>query len=100
MADQEHTFLEKFSLPLSTLWEQYRVFLIIFGLLVLTWKFREVIIDLLVTSSRKTVSDAQKQDTTLKNEEKQINDQANILRKEAEDLSKNKPNVDEDWNKK
>lgn len=56
--------------------------------------------DLLVSSSREAVKDAQKQDAALKAEENKANDQANQLRKEAEDLSKNKEKVDEDWYKK
>lgn len=97
---QNHTFLEKFNLPFSTLWAQYKVFFILCGVLVLIFKFREVIIDLLVSSSRKTVQDAVKQDQVLRGEEKQANDQANQLRKEASDLAANKPVIDEDWNKK
>ena len=98
--EQQHSFLEKFNLPFSTLWNQYKVFFILFGVFVLIFKFREVIIDLLVSSSRKTVQDAVKKDEILRGEEKAANDQANQLRKEASDLAANKPVIDEDWNKK
>lgn len=94
------TFLQKFKTPLGTLWDNHKVFLIIFGLGILIFKFREVIIDLLVSSARKTVNEAQEKDTVLKAEQDQANDQADQLRKEAEALSKNKPTVDEDWHKK
>lgn len=103
MADeqpQQHSFLEKFNLPFSTLWDQYKLFLIGFGILILIFKFRSLIIDLLVSDSRKVVSDTVKQDAALKKEENVANDQANQLRKQAEDLGKNKSSVDEDWNKK
>lgn len=103
MADeqpQQHTFLEKFNLPFSTLWSQYKGFLIGFGILILIFKFREVIIDLLVSSAHKTVSDATKQDAKLRAEENQANDQANKLRDQANSLDDNKPVIDEDWNKK
>lgn len=101
MADeQQHSFLEKFNLPFSTLWSQYKGFLIAFGILILIFKFREVIIDLLVGSARKTVQDATKQDQVLRGEEKAANDQANELRKQASDVAANKPVIDEDWNKK
>lgn len=102
MADDQpqHSFLEKFNLPFSTLWAQYKVFFFVCGLLVLIFKFREVIIDMLVSSAHKTVSDATKQDAALKLEENKANDQANELRKEANSLPQNKPVVDEDWNKK
>lgn len=98
--EKKPTFVEKFNSPVSVLWEKHKIFLIGFGLLILIWKFREVIIDVLVSSSRKTVQDAVKQDASLKKEQDLANDQADQLRKEAEDLSKNKPSVDEDWHKK
>lgn len=102
MADeqQELSFLQKFNAPLSTLWNQYRGFLIIFGILILIVKFRSAIIDLLISDSRKIVSDTVKQDAQLKVEENQANDQANQLRREADQLGKNKAVIDEDWNKK
>lgn len=94
------SFLDKFKSPIGTLWDKHRVFLIIFGLAILIFKFREVIIDLLVSSARKTVNEAQEKDAKLKSEQDQANDQANQLRKEAEAISKTKPEVDEDWHKK
>lgn len=101
MADeQQHSFLEKFNLPFSTLWDQYKGFLIVFGILILIFKFREVIIDLLVSGAHKTVSDATKQDQILRDEEKLANYQANEFIKKAADAATNKPAVDEDWNKK
>lgn len=97
---EKPSFIEKFNSPLSTLWDNHKAFLIIFGIIILIFKFRGVIMDLLVSSSREAVKDAQKQDAALKAEENKANDQANQLRKEAEDLSKNKEKVDEDWYKK
>lgn len=98
--DQKPSFSDKFSAPLGTLWDNHKVFLIIFGLAIIVWRFREAIISLLISSSREAVKDAQKQDQVLKGEEKAANDQADQLRKEAEALSQNKPKVDEDWYKK
>ncbi|NJO48145.1 MAG: hypothetical protein HC840_00355 [Leptolyngbyaceae cyanobacterium RM2_2_4] len=97
---EQPSFLDKFKSPIGTLWDNHKIFLIIFGLAILIYKFREVIIDLLVSSSREAVKDAQKQDQVLRGEEKAANDQANQLRKEAEALSKEKPTVDEFWHKK
>lgn len=94
------SFIDKFKSPISTLWDNHRTFLIIFGIAILIFKFREVIIDLLVSSARKTVSEAKEKDSVLKSEQNQANDQADQLRREAEALSKDKPKVDEDWNKK
>ncbi len=98
--DQNHTFLEKFNLPFSVLWDKYKIFFIFCGLLVLVFKFRENLLDFLVASAHKTVNDATKKSEVLKQEEKQANDKSEDLRKQATDLGKNKPTIDEDWNKK
>lgn len=97
---QNPSFLDKFKSPISYLWDNHKVFLIIFGVAIIVYKFREVIIDLLVADSHKKMDEAKKQDAALKAEEKQANDQANQLVKEAEALSQDKPKVDEDWYKK
>lgn len=98
--EQKTGFIDKFKAPLSDLWDNHKVFLIIFGIAIIAYKFREVIIDLLVSDSHKKVDEAQKKDVELRAEEKQANDQANQLVKEAESLTQNKPKVDEDWYKK
>jgi cell division protein FtsB len=96
----EPTFLEKFNMPAKQLWANYKVFFIVFGILILIYKFREVIISLLVSSSRRAMDDARKQDANLKSEENALNNQANQLRDEANSLDNSKPKVDEDWNEK
>jgi len=93
-------FLEKINAPLNVLWNQYRLFFIGFGILILVVRFKDVIIDLLVANSKKTFDNAVKQDTILRNQETQYNNQANQLRNEANQLSENKPTVGEDWNLK
>lgn len=98
--EQKPSFLDKFSLPFGTLWDKYKIFLIIFGIFILIWKFRSLIIDLLVSDVHSTMDKAKKEDATLRQEEKEANDQANKLRQEADALSKDKPEVDEDWHKK
>lgn len=91
---------DKLNTDVKTLWANNKLFLIIFGVLILIIKFRTVIIDILVSNSKEILEDAKKQDTQLKSEENKANDQANQLVKESKDLSKNKPKIDEDWNKK
>lgn len=98
--EQKTGFIDKFKAPLSTLWDNHKVFLIIFGIAIIAYKFRSVIIDLLVADSHKKVDEAQNKDVQLREEEKQANDQANQLVKEAEALSKDKPKIDENWNLK
>lgn len=98
--EQKLSILDKFNLPLKTLWTQYRGFLIGFSILILIFKFREVIIDLLVSSVHKQVDNAKKQDTELRKEENSANAQADLLRKQAEELAQSKDKIDEDWYKK
>lgn len=94
------SFLEKLQAPVDTLWKEYRAFLIVFGIIILIVKFRDVIIDLIVGSAKQTVDNTEKKDAQLKSEEKQANDQANQLRQEANTLSDNQAPVTDDWNKK
>ena len=82
------------------LWREYRAFFIVFGILILIVKFREVIISLLLDNAKQTINTAEKKDEQLKTQENQANDAANALRKQADDLSNNQPVVDENWNKK
>lgn len=94
------TFLEKLQAPADLLWSQYKVFFIVFGVLILIYKFRELFISLLVADSKAEVQKDLKKDEQLLAKENRTNDEANQLRQQAEDLAKNKPAVDENWNKK
>lgn len=93
-------FLEKLQMDPATLWKNHRGFLIGFGLLIVVIKFREVIIDFLVSNSKTILEGAKKQDATLRADENAANAAANKLIDDANKLSQNKPKVDEDWHKK
>lgn len=92
-------FLLKLKTPIAKLWENNKIFLICFGLLILVIKFQDVIFDFLVKSSKKLVEDSAKKDQELKQEQDQANNQANQLVQEAQDLGNNRPAVDENWYK-
>lgn len=94
------SFLEKLNMPVKSLWENYRVFLLIFGIIILIIKFRDVFAQILVFLAKRSLENTEKQDIQLKSEQNQANSQANELIKEANDLSNNKHKVDEDWYKK
>ena len=84
----------------ATLWSDHKLFFIIFGLLVLIVKFREILIDILVKSTKDTMNDATKKDDKLKTEEDQAKAAADKLVEDAKnEPSKEKP-VDDDWFKK
>jgi hypothetical protein len=100
MEETQHTFLEKFSLPWPTMRDKYKIFFIAFGALILIFRFRELIVDLLVSSSRKVVKEAIQQNQALREEEIKANTESNDLRKQAEYLANKSVSIGEDWNKK
>ena len=70
------------------------------GLCIVAYKFRSVIIDLLVSDSRKIAIETEKQDDALAQQQAAAAAQAALLVQQAADLAKDKPAVGEDWNKK
>lgn len=98
--NENKSFLDKFNAPMSVLWDNHKTFLIIFGLLIILFKFKDVVFDLLVNNSRKIVQDTKEQDKSLKADQDQANNKANELIKEAESLNVNKKEIDENWHLK
>lgn len=102
MADETPvpTFLGKFSLGFKELWNNHKLFLIVFGILIVVIKFREVLIDILVTSAKTLLANTKKESATLQAEQDEANKKADDLVKKAkEEPSKNEPS-DDDWYKK
>lgn len=104
MADEQQTpvptFQDKLKMDAKDLWNSHKVFFVVFGILILVVKFREILIDLIVSSSKKTLEDATKQDTQLAAEETKDKADADKLVEQAkEEPLKEKP-VDVDWYKK
>lgn len=85
---------------LGDLWQNYRGFLIAFGAIVLTVKFRDILIDLIVSSSKKMFQSAENKNNSLQLKEDKDNNQANALVKEAQALPSQEQPVDVDWYKK
>lgn len=94
---QELSFKEKLEAPLTVLWTNYKWFLIIFSLLILAYKFKDVIIDILLKNSKRVLSETSKKSDSLLKEENKMNEQANNLIEESNKLNSNKPSVNEDW---
>src|ERR1035437_2398125 len=93
-------FLLKLNTGAKELWEKDKVFVIVFGLLILIVKFKDVLISLLVASAKRTVEDAQKKDATLATQESQANTQADALVQKAKDEASKETPVGTDWHKK
>lgn len=100
MDEKIKAFLAKLNTPVKTLWENNKIFVIAFFILILIIKFRDVIIDYLFSSSKKTLEEAKKKDSQLKKEEDAANAKADALVADANKLDENKETIDENWNKK
>ena len=100
MDEKIKSFFAKFKMSLTDLWTNNKIFVIIFGLLIVVFKFRSVLIDLIVAGGKKQVEEATAKDAVLAKEESAANDQANALvQKAANEPGKDEP-VTDDWNKK
>ncbi len=96
----ELSFSDKLSSGIGYLWKNDKIFLIVFGVLIILAKITSLFMDLLATSSRKDVEKTQAQDSVLKAKEDSYKSQADSLQKDAENLANTKTNVKEDWNVK
>src|SRR5271165_2767383 len=92
-------FWAKVNQDIKTIWAQDKVFLIAFGALILTIKFRDIIIDLLVSSAKRIFTKAQSQNSQLQQQENTANAQADQLVKEAQQLPSTEKPISEDWYK-
>lgn len=99
MDDLIKKFSDSAKMSFSELWAKNKMFLIVFGLLLLVIKFHDLIFDALVNSSKKLVKEADQKSEILLNEQNQASSQAHELIKESQQLSENRPVVDVDWYK-
>lgn len=70
------------------------------GVIVLVIKFREILINILVKSSRDTLKKAEDTDKTLDEQATKSKQQADDLVKQADSEPSNEGSVDPDWDKK
>lgn len=94
------TFWQKITGDVTYLWENDKIFLIVFGVLILAAKFSNLIIDFLAFQSKKEVDSTIKQDSALKAQEDAAKSAANALVKKANDLPAQQTPVDDNWDKK
>lgn len=93
-------FWAKINADIKDLWNNNKIFFIIFGILILIVKFRDILINILVSGGKAEMDKATKQDEKLAVEENKAKTDADKLVEQAkEELNKEKP-VDENWNKK
>ena len=93
-------FFAKMEQDLKDLWVNNKIFVILFGVIILIVKFRSLFASFLISDSKKTFENAVAKDSTLKTEENDANQQANALVEKAKTETLSTPPVDEDWNLK
>lgn len=97
MIDNLKALWAKIKAVASDLWSKYNIFLIIPAAILLIIKYRDLIIDILLNSSKRVEDKAKKEDSKLATEENQAKTQADeLVKKAAEEPSKEQP-VSEDW---
>lgn len=85
---------------IKDLWNNNKVLFFLLIPLVAVWFGRNIIIDLLVSSSNKVVGDATGKSDKLTHESDAANAQANQIKAQADVTAAKKDPVTEDWNKK
>jgi hypothetical protein len=93
-------FWAKLNSDVKALWADDKVFLILFGIVIFIVKFRNLLIDLLVSNANNTVTKADKKDASLAATESKDNAQADQLVQQAKEETAKEQPVDVNWYKK
>lgn len=100
MDEKLKTLWESAKTEASNLWSKNKILFFLIIPLIILAIFRDVLIQLLVSSSKKILTETKAKDEDLKGQANSLNSQANQLIDDANKKSENKPTVDEDWYKK
>ena len=92
------SFKNKATSDISDLWAKDKGFIILFGVIILGVKFRQLAIDFLVSSSKALFNKTQQQSDVLQKQENAANDQANQLVSDANKLAGAPQDSTDDWN--
>jgi hypothetical protein len=93
------TFWARLNADFTKLWAEDRIFFIAFGVIILTLKFRTILINLIVTNAKSIFTKAQTQDDKLTTQENAEKTASNGLVQDAMQLPKSEQPVSEDWYK-
>lgn len=94
------SFTDKLKADVSYLWANNRIFLIVFGVLIVLAKGTSLLMDFLAYRSKQEVDSATKEDGVLKAQEDAAKAKANDLVKQGDALPSQEKPVDENWDKK
>jgi hypothetical protein len=92
-------FWAKIDQDAKDIWNDSKVFFIIFAIVIAIVKFKDVLAGILVAGGKTTLDNAKKEDTALATQETQANTSADRLVEKAKEESTDKPPVDDNWNK-
>ena len=92
-------FWAKIDQDAKDIWNDSKVFFIIFAIVIAIVKLKDVLIGLLVSGGKTTLDNAKKEDTALAAQETQANTSADQLVEKAKEESADKPPIGDDWNK-
>jgi hypothetical protein len=84
---------------IKSIWNNTKLLIIPLVLLGVTIKFRDIIINILIKSSKRVFTAAQQKSQKSVNQENQDNQQAEDLINQANNLNKDQPPLGEDWYK-
>lgn len=92
--------ITKASQDAKDIWNQDKAFFFLAGALILTIKFRQILINIIIGNAKDLFNSAQKQDAKDQNLENKANAQADQLVQDAQQAPAQEQPVNTDWNKK
>jgi len=90
----------KLNTDISELWASSKIFVILFGVVILIIKFHDLLMSLIVADSKSIENSAVKQDAVLSKQENAANTAADKLVSDAQKLPSTEGGITDDWNKK
>ena len=94
------SFSDKLSAGFTYLWKNDKVFLLVFGILIVIGYASGALMDMITNKSNSDVAKAKDQDAQLATKENDAKAQAASYEQQAKQAAADEPQVDEDWNVK
>ena len=100
MGDKIKALWAKIKQQFVDVWDKDKGIFVLVALAAIAVKFRDIIIDILINSTKRVKDKADKKDETLAAQETQLKQQADQAIQDAQDEPKKEQPVDDDWYKK
>jgi hypothetical protein len=89
----------KLNADLKALWQQDKLFVVVFGAIIAIIKFRQALIGLLIWSSKNLFNSTTQTTNSIQQQENADNNQANQLINDANQLQNTEKTTSDDWYK-